>query len=289
MNAIWTPGLILLSVTENPAEILRTLTPGRIITVILVLTAACLLGRIFRSFLEALSRRVPRARFFFMMQLPIVLALIWVSASLFVIWVVSPTSSTQLAILASAGLALGFGAQDLVRNLLGGIMVLVIRPFQLGDRVKIGEAYGEIDHIGLLGTKLTTPDDTRVTIPNGLLLSGMAWNANSGSPDCQVVTDLFVPIGTDPATAVEIGQESAYSSPYLLLTKPVVVNLMDRFQDRPYLLVRIKAYVYDHRFEPRFQSDITLRAKAEFLRRGLLQPWMQSPTDGGARPLSSVG
>jgi hypothetical protein len=38
-------------------------------------------------------------------------------------------------------------------------------------------------------------------------------------------------------------------------------------------MVRIKAYVYDHRFEPRFQSDITLRAKSEFLRLGLLAEW----------------
>lgn len=185
----------------------------------------------------------------------------------------SPSRDTLLAVLASVGIALGLGAQDLVKNIIGGLVILVDRPYQLGDRVKIGDAYGEIDHIGLRSTKLTTPDDTRVTIPNSDILSGMAWNANSGVPDCQVITDLFVPHDTDPTEALEIGYEAAFSSPYLLLAKPVVVLLQDHFQHAPYLVVRIKAYVYDHRFEPRLQSDITMRAKAELLRRGILQRW----------------
>jgi small-conductance mechanosensitive channel len=179
----------------------------------------------------------------------------------------------MLALLASMGIALGLGAQDLVKNIIGGLVILVDRPYQLGDRVKIGDAYGEIDHIGLRSTKLTTPDDTRVTIPNSEILTDKAWNANSGVLDCQVVTDLFLPTHTDPRMAMDIGYEAAFTSPYLLLAKPVVVLVQDRFEHNPHLMVRIKAYVYDHRFEPRFQSDITLRAKSEFLRRGLLAEW----------------
>ena len=190
----------------------------------------------------------------------------------------SPSRDTLLAVLASVGIALGLGAQDLVKNIIGGLVILVDRPYQLGDRVKIGDAYGEIDHIGLRSTKLTTPDDTRVTIPNSDILSGKAWNANSGVPDCQVVTDLFLPIETNPVTAEEIGYEAAFSSPFILLAKPVVVLVQDGFDKSPFLRLRIKAYVYDHRFEPRLQSDITRRAKAEFLRRGLLQGWQAAHT-----------
>ena len=98
----------------------------------------------------------------------------------------------------------------------------------------------------------------------------MAWNANSGVPDCQVVTDLFLPHDTDPGTAVEVATEAAYSSPYVLLSKPVVVLFQDRFSECPFVQLRVKAYVYDHRYEARFQSDVTVRAKAEFLKRGML-------------------
>lgn len=255
-------------------ELLETVSVGAIVAVALVLAAAYGLSRLIVFGIEALSARAPRARFFFNLLAPTVRLLIWVGAGLVILFgVVSPTETTLLAVLASIGIALGLGAQDLVKNLIGGIIIIIDRPYQLGDRVRIGEAYGEIDYIGLHSTKLTTPDDTRVTIPNGEVLSGLAWNANSGNPDCQVVTDLFLPHDCDPREATDIASEAAYSSPYVLLTRPVVIRIEDRFQDGPYTLVRVKAYVYDHRFERPFQTDVTTRAKTEFLRRGMLLRW----------------
>lgn len=51
-----------------------------------------------------------------------------------------------------------------------------------------------------------------------------------------------------------------------------MTGLLDAFADDPYLILRVKAYVYDHRHETAYQTDVTLRAKAEFLRRGMLKP-----------------
>ena len=256
-----------------PAGLVTRVTASNIFFALLALSLAWLAVRVIDASLDALSRKAPRARFFFKLLAPVGRFTVWLAATFWVIAIFAPSRETLLAVMASVGIALGLGAQDLIKNIIGGLVILVDRPYQLGDRVKIGDAYGEIDHIGLRSTKLTTPDDTRVTIPNSEILSGKAWNANSGVPDCQVVTDLFVPHDTDPSTAVEIGYESSYSSPYLLLSKPVVVLLQYRFQDGPYMMVRVKAYVYDHRFEPRFQSDITVRAKAAFLERGMLNRW----------------
>jgi small-conductance mechanosensitive channel len=95
----------------------------------------------------------------------------------------------------------------------------------------IGDAHGEIDHISLRRTKLTPLDDTQATIPNSDILSGKAWNGNGGAPDCRVVTGLFLPHDSDPAEAPEIRYEAAYSSPFILLTKPAVVLRQDRFRD----------------------------------------------------------
>ncbi len=256
------------SVSPN---ILERLSIDRILYAIAVLALAYILVRMSALFLETLGRRAPRSRFFFLMLAPILRFLLWLGAALIIlVEILAPTRETMLAVIASIGIALGFGAQDLVKNLIGGLVILVDRPYQLGDRVKIGEAYGEIDHIGLRSTKLTTPDDTRVTIPNSEILTSQTFNANSGNLDCQVVTELILPYDANPAEVVDICYEAAYSSPFLLLSKPVVVNVADRIQDRPYMLVRVKAYVYDHRFEARMQTDITVRAKMEFLRREML-------------------
>jgi small-conductance mechanosensitive channel len=238
--------------------------------------------------IDGLARRAPRARFFFKMLAPAVRIAVWLTAIVTIVFaLLAPTASTLLALLASVGIALGLGAQDLVRNLIGGIVVLVDRPFQLGDRVRIGDAYGEIDYIGLINTRLTTSDDTRVTIPNGRVLTDLTRNANSGAPDCQVVTDLFLPHDSDAMEAMAIAAEAAYSSPFVLLAKPVDVRIQDHFQDGPYLLVRVKAYVYDHRYEVAFQTDVTARARAEFLRRGMLLRWSRHDVEPPTAELRS--
>ena len=254
-------------------SVLNSISPKTVFEAILVLGAAWLLVRGADRLLNALGDQATRARFFFKLLSPFLRFIIWAVATFVIVSILAPSRETLLAVLGAVGIALGLGAQDLVKNIIGGLVILVDRPYQLGDRVKIGDAYGEIDHIGLRSTKLTTPDDTRVTIPNAEILNGKAWNANGGVPDCQVVTDMYLPIDTDPQVALSVGYEAAYCSPFLLLNKPVVVLVSDKFDQSPHMMVRIKAYVYDHRYEPRIQSDITARAKSEFVRRGMMSGW----------------
>ena len=268
----WFPLSFLLQVVPR-SSVLEQVTARRVIEALLILLITWIAIRSLDRFLEFLSGRAPRARFFFKRLEPVSRIALWFAAMILIFNLLAPSRETFFAAIASIGIALGLGAQDLVKNVIGGLVVLFDRPYQIGDRVKIGDAYGEIDHIGLRSTKLTTPDDTRVTIPNADILSGRVFNANSGALDCQVVTDLFLPTDIDPSEAVRIGYEAAYSSPYLLASKPVVVLLVDRYVETPFVILRIKAYVFDHRFEPRMQSDITMRAKAEFIRRRLLEGW----------------
>jgi len=258
---------------EVPGRILEHLTSGRIFVAALLLAAAWLVIRWLARLLEFLSHQAPRGRFLIRWVEPIARLGIWFAAIFLSFNLLAPSRESFLAGIASLGIAFGLGAQDLVKSFIGGFVILADRPYQLGDRVRIGDAYGEIDYIGLRSTKLTTPDDTRVTIPNSEVLGSRIFNANSGVPDCQVVTDLFLPPDADPDEALRIGYETAYASPYLLASKPVVALMADGFDRRPYLRLRVKSYVYDHRFEPCMQSDITARAKAEFLRRGLLGSW----------------
>jgi hypothetical protein len=114
-----------------------------------------------------------------------------------------------------------------------------------------------------------------VTIPNADILTNKSFNANSGVPDCQVVTDVFLPPDLDPALVSLIGQQVALTSPFTYLAKPILVLLVDHFQEAPYLTLRIKAYIYDHRYEQSMQSDIVSRCKQEFLRQGMLKTWKE--------------
>src|SRR5262245_31519694 len=160
-----------------PPSILKQFTFQRIGASLLTILTAWILIRWSSRALDTMSRRSTRARFVIKWIEPILRIGIWFLALLICVNLLAPSRETFLAGIASLGIALGLGAQDLVKNLIGGLVVLGDRPYQLGDRVKIGDAYGEIDHIGLRSTKLTTPDDTRVTIPNAQVLSDRIFNA----------------------------------------------------------------------------------------------------------------
>lgn len=254
-------------------EIFEFFTPARLLEAAAVLGLTWLGIRYLSKFLSLLASRTPKARFLAKWLEPVLRIALWFGAIVICFRLIAPSTDTFLAAIGSLAIAIGLGAQDLIKNIIGGFVILADRPYQLGDRVKIGDAYGEIDHIGLRSTKLTTPEDTRVTIPNSDILGQHVFNANSGVPDCQVVTDVLAPAATDPDLAWRVGMEAAHTSPYTYPAKPVVVLIQDIFDQRPALRVRIKAYIYDHRFEPDMQSDITRRAKAELTRLGILQSW----------------
>jgi small-conductance mechanosensitive channel len=276
------PLAMLLQAAAPSSPLADYVTLWRLAEVAALLVLTWLLIRYTTRLLNFVGARSTRARFAVRSALPGVRVLLWLGAFVLAIRFLAPTTEAFYAGIASIGLAIGLGAQDLVRNLIGGLVILSDRPFQIGDRVRVGNAYGEIDHIGLHSTRLTTPDDTQVTIPNSDVVSSQVFNSNSGVPDCQVVTDLYLPPGTDPKTAIRIGYEAALASPYLLVRKPVVALVSDQVGEVVYMRLRIKAYVYDHRFEPRMQSDITTRAKGEFLRLGLLNEWMTAGESAAA-------
>jgi small-conductance mechanosensitive channel len=276
MNALC---FALLPLPKPPQlPVLHYFTFSRIAGVVAIFVITWLLIRYTTKFLDLISLRGPRVRFAVKWIEPVLRIGLWFLAGFVSFELLSPSRETFIAAVGSVAIAIGLGAQDLIKNLVGGLVIIGDRPYQLGDRVRIGQAYGEIDHIGLRSTKLTTPEDTRVTIPNSDILNGQVFNANSGVPDCQVVTEVYLPPDTDPALAASIGYEVAYTSPYTYLAKPVVVLVCDEFDRRPYMKLRLKAYVFDHRYEPRMQSDFTTRAKQEFLKRGLLQGWNRAGT-----------
>ena len=70
------------------------------------------------------------------------------------------------ALLGSAGLAVGLAFQGSLSNLASGIMLLMFRPFKVGDVVNVGGFIGKVDAINLFTTTMDTPDNRRIMIPN---------------------------------------------------------------------------------------------------------------------------
>ena len=88
-------------------------------------------------------------------------------------------STSFIAILGAAGLAIGLALQGSLSNFAGGVLILVFRPFNIGDYIEAGELSGTVQAIQILYTVLITPDNKRIVVPNGNLSNNSVMNYSS--------------------------------------------------------------------------------------------------------------
>lgn len=93
-----------------------------------------------------------------------------------VIGILGVPLTSIIAVLASAGLAIGLALQGALSNFAGGIMILVFRPFKVGDFVDNGTHMGYVDSITIFYTRLLTKDNKLVTVPNSTMTTASITN-----------------------------------------------------------------------------------------------------------------
>ena len=228
--------------------------------------------RLVTRILSILAERSTRYRITVKSLIPVVKIMSWIGIIFLIIaGIFEPPAATLLAFSASIGVAVGFASQDILKNIFGGVMILFDRPFQSGDKIQVGQHYGEVTEIGLRSTRIVTPDDNVVSIPNAEVMNSSVSNANFGETNCQVVTEIYLPIETDTVKARAIAIQSAQVSKYVYLNKPINIVFTNQYKDRQSLiLMKIKAYVNDIRDEFKFKSDVTEIALRELRNQGIL-------------------
>jgi MscS family membrane protein len=142
----------------------------------------------------------------------------------------------------------------------------------VGDKIEVGETYGEVLDMSLRSTRIVTPDDSIITLPNGELMNQAISNANSGESNCQVVAEIYLPIDIDTEKVRNIALESAKTAKYVYLAKPVVVLFFNEIKhEKLCYRMRLKAYVLDIRYEFVFKSEMTEKVMRELLKEGILK------------------
>ena len=239
------------------------------LTVIVILFALVVLFAVQRIS-KWLADKYPRRRVLISGTFPVFRLTLWIIVIGFILLVViRPDLKTLLAISATAGVAIGLGTQELVKNVLAGILILFDRPFRVGDMIQVDDYYGEVTQIGLRTSRIHTFDDSLVTLPNGLFLNKAVINSNSGELIEQVVIEIMLPGNVTVRDVKNLMSEAATCSPYVYRKKPVVVLVEDKFDHGFLTNFKIKAYVIDVRMERLIASDITERVKEELLERGI--------------------
>ncbi|MDW3197654.1 MAG: mechanosensitive ion channel [Cytophagales bacterium] len=237
-----------------------------------------LIGYLFIRFsiktLVLFAERNARYRITIRSFIPVVKIFGWITVVfLIVAGIFQPPAATLLAFSASIGVAVGFASQDILKNIFGGIVILLDRPFKSGDKIEVGGHYGEVVEIGLRSTRIITPDDNLVSVPNSEIMNHSVSNANAGESNCQVSAEVFLPLNADLQRAKEIGIEAAKVSTFIYLNKPVGVIFTQELlpAGKTMIKMKIKAYVSDIRDEFRFKSELVERATKTLLEEKLIK------------------
>lgn len=89
------------------------------------------------------------------------------------------TATSLTALVASAGVAVGLALQGSLSNFAGGVLILLIKPFVIGDYIVQGNTEGTVKEIGLVYTELITADNRLIVIPNGTLIDSSIVNVTA--------------------------------------------------------------------------------------------------------------
>lgn len=103
-------------------------------------------------------------------------------------------TTSLLALLGAAGLAVGLALKDSLSNFAAGVMLILFKPFKIGDFVDAGGVAGVVEHISVFSTQFKTGDNKEIIVPNSHIYGGVITNV-SAKPTRRI--DMVIGIGYD--------------------------------------------------------------------------------------------
>jgi small-conductance mechanosensitive channel len=180
-------------------------------------------------------------------------------------------TTSMLAVLGAAGLAIGLALQGSLSNIAAGIMLITLRPFRVGDFVSIAGQEGSVDQVKVFQTVLRTPDNRSVTLPNSQITSAPIVNFSAHD---RRRADLVVGIGYEQdigrARAVLLGIAQAHER---VLAEPAADVLASNLGDSSVDLT-LRAWIATGDFIAT-RSDLIEAIHRELGRAGIAIPFPQ--------------
>ena len=181
-------------------------------------------------------------------------------------------TTSVLAILGAAGLAVGLALKDSLSNFASGVMIILFRPFQIGDVVTAGGVTGKIKEIHLFNTEFTTPDNQKILVPNAAIMSGSIVNINAHD---KRRVDLVVGIGYDDdiKKAKNILTAIVEANEKVLLDEGITIAVSELADSSVNFVVRAWTQTPDY-WDVKF--NLTETIKLTFDKEGISIPYPQS-------------
>ena len=180
-------------------------------------------------------------------------------------------TTSLIALLGAAGLAVGLALQNSLQNFAAGVMLIVFRPFKAGDFVELAGVAGVVENIGIFSSVLRTGDNRELIIPNGAIYGGIITNYSARST--RRVDMVFGVAYDDDLKAAKELLRSIIIADDRVLSDPEPVVAVSELADSSVNFI-VRPWVKSADYWP-VLWDTTEKVKLEFDAQGLSIPYPQ--------------
>lgn len=201
-----------------------------------------------------------------------------------VFWQIPELKEVGMTLFAGAGILtviIGFASQQAFSNIVGGVFIVIFKPFRVGDWVKIGEFVGEVEDINLRHTVINNPENRRIVIPNSVVSSETILNSHITDPKICNHLEIGISYDSDIDKAWSIIREEAEKH------KDYIDNRTDeqKAEGEPAILIRLigfgdssvnlRAYIWSENSADGFAMlcDLRKSVKERFDKEGIEIPF----------------
>jgi small-conductance mechanosensitive channel len=181
---------------------------------------------------------------------------------------------TSLAVvfgLLSVGI--GFGLQNVASNFVSGLIILFERPLKIGDRITIGDVWGDVENISLRATLIRTVDNITIIVPNSEFISSQVINWSHRDPKVRIHIPVGIAYGSDIPLVASSLLEVAKNHPEVMKNPPPKVWFTE-FGDSS-LNFELLAWTLDPKRRPDVISDLNKEIDRIFRKNKIQIPFPQ--------------
>ena len=151
--------------------------------------------------------------------------------------------SAMVATLGVGSLAIGLAAQSALSDTISGVLIMLDRPFRLGDRIEILEigTWGDVTDIGLRSTRIRTIDNRQVIVPNSVIAKNLVVNYSEPDALLRIQTEVGLAYGTDVEHARRVLIEAVRGQDWVWPDKPIDALFMA--MDDSALTLRVRCWI----------------------------------------------
>ena len=243
----------------------------RLVTAVIVFVAGRWLARLIVRFMHRVMERAKIDRTLSKFLGSIVYALLLVAIVIAALDRLGVDTTSLLALLGAAGLAVGLALKDSLSNFSAGVMLIIFRPFKIGDYIEAGGTAGTVEHIQVFSTTFVTADNQEITVPNGLIFAGKIINVNA-RPTRRLDLVLGIGYSDDIAKARELIAKVMADDDRILKDPAPAISVTELADSSVNLNIRPWVKTSDYWA---VRSDLLERIKMIFDQNGISIPFPQ--------------